>query len=135
MADHNHSPASLGFVFTVGLLAGYVASLVIPEKTQEKVKEQLSDSAKKIKDSVSEVASTAPDVMSLYMEGRSQIMDELAAAQESWDNIDKRKYTTIMKRVLEKLAQEREIPTKLLDQLREYLESDYQTFRSTKKGV
>ena len=132
----SNSQTNLGFIFTVGLLAGYVASLIIPEKAQEKAKEQFSDSVQKIKnsvsDSMSDAADAMPDLMGLYMDTREQIMDELAETQETWENINKKKYGDIVKKALDKLVEDQEIPAKQLKTLQKYLENDYQAFRSKK---
>lgn len=134
---------NLGFVFTVGLLVGYVASLIIPERAQEKAKEQLGESVNKLKDSMADfeplekvrsaVSGAAPDLMSLYMDGRQRVMEELTNAQESWDTVNKRKYGEVMKKVLDGLVEENKVPSQQLKTLQQYLESDFQTFRSTKK--
>lgn len=137
-ANHTNGNAqtNLGFVFTVGLLAGYVASLIIPDKAQEKAKEQFGDSVQKLKntvaDSVSGAVEDAPDLMGLYMDTREQIMDELAETQETWENIDKKKYGNVVKKALDRLVEDQKIPTKQLKTLQKYLENDYQTFRSKK---
>lgn len=138
--NSNGQQANLGFVFTVGLLAGYVASLIIPERAQEKAKEQLGESAKRFKDTVTDpenfdkiksmVGGAAPDLMNLYMETRKGVMDELSNTKESWENLNKKKYGEVVKKALDTLAEDQKIPTAQLKTLQKYLENDYQTFRS-----
>jgi hypothetical protein len=128
--NHTNSQQShLGLVFGAGLLAGYVASMLIPENVQEKAKEQLGESAKKLRDNWSSPA----EIMDLYRETRSQIMDQLAEMQLTWEDIDKRKYTDLVKKSLETLVEERGIPDDQIKKLQEYLADDYGTFRSSQK--
>lgn len=136
--------SQMGLVFAAGLFAGYVASLIMPENAQDEAKEKLTKSAQQLKDTVTDPKNMGKvksllngksiDLMSLYMEVRNGIMDEISNSKETWDDINKRKYSELLKKALQRLTDEQSVPEEQLETLKGYLEKDYEAFRSSKKA-
>lgn len=143
MADNN-TQMQIGMAFMVGIVAGYVTSLLIPEKTQEKAREQFSESARQISNGITSmegiqqvkssfmgIGGQAKDnMMDVYLQSREKVMKQLQDLKEPWEQLDSRKYKKLVKDTLAEMVNNGEVPSDHLKTLQGYLESDFQTFRS-----
>ena len=143
-SNGNSNQNTTGLVFAAGLLAGYVASLLIPEKAHEKAKEQIGESARRVKDVVMDeenlerVRSILPsgsiDIMDAYMEARENIMNELAQTKTSWDSLNKKKYADLVKKSLDSFMKDGKLQESDLKKLQKYLDNDFQTYHASQKA-
>lgn len=129
-----------GMAFTTGVLAGLALSFFIPNEKSKEIKNKLSQKAKEfsenfeegvglsqLKNSFSQVSN---DIMDNYQTARKNLMKELRSTAQNWDEIDKRKYSTAVKNVLTRLQEDQELDDQSVSAIKNYLESDFQTFRA-----
>ena len=128
--------------FILGAVVGSVAALFMPRDKQETVKKKVSANAKKLKkvlvktydsDQVQQIfGKDSKEIHKVYQNVRAELSERLDTAGHAIGNINKAKYSKVVKEMIADLKEETALPTKQLNLLKKYLVEDYNKIKEAK---
>jgi len=137
--DNDKSKHMLG-TFLVGVAAGWLASLLIPNDARRELRRTAKDKARALKaaftdpeerERIKEIfTDKTADAREKYLDVKSALIEKFSALRESFGDIDKRKYGQIIRETLDELRREKKLASDQISKLQDYLEHDYQKIRN-----
>ena len=141
--QHLQPKNTMGVAFVAGVALGYGASLLMPEKAQQKAREEFGHSARKLRDNLMDPAAMAAiktlmnkgknDTLDLFFEAKTSLMDEFDFLEESWETVGKKKYEEMVDQVVESMTEARDLTDEMSGSLRRYLRQEYKDWEAKNK--
>ncbi|OGK57142.1 hypothetical protein A3J15_00150 [Candidatus Roizmanbacteria bacterium RIFCSPLOWO2_02_FULL_38_10] len=141
MENKKSSKFGLGLIF--GMISGAVAGLLLAPKTGKKMRKELSKAANEIRDRLeeSDIKTTVREIFDDVTEKSFEIFEDsmdtlstkLSEVSEKWQTIDKEKYSTAVKEVIDQVKDIHKVPENTLLKLKKYLENDFEKLATSKK--
>lgn len=126
----------IGLFFLLGTILGYILSLFVPDQTRDKHQQLAKDKAaalrkimtdKKQRQRVKKIFQKNTDrALATYQEARETLITNLSQLKGSIDQIDKTKYAKTVNKTITQIKEGKKLPAKQLQELKKYLQEDYQ---------
>ncbi|MBD3250062.1 MAG: hypothetical protein GF381_00600 [Candidatus Pacebacteria bacterium] len=143
MSNNNSQIKKTGLALMAGMALGYLGSLFISSDTRRQHKQFVEQKATQLKDILTDedpvkrvkaiFKKNTQEMRDKYQAIKQDLVTKLSQLKGALQDIDKKKYSQVLDRVLDKARRDQELSQAQLERLKQFLSQDFDRIKNSLK--
>lgn len=143
--SHKKTGSAFGLAIIIGAVLGYLIGLFIPDKARKKQKQELTNKSEELKRRLTDpkerekiqaiFQENSQKATDTYRQAKKYLVTHLSELKGAVSEIDKDKYIKAVKKAIDQIKTDQQVPTKQLAVLKDYLEKDFALLKPKTKPI